>query len=464
MEQVFRYIDRMFDRFIEELSSLCACRSVAGDCEGLAQACSLISGKLSSLGFDPHHFGTSQEATLIYGQSKAFKSKPSILFYNHYDVVPEGAREAWETPPFQLTRKGGRLHARGVSDNKGALMARLQAVEAILAVKGALPIRLAFLLDGDEETGSAALSRLAYEDAPLLRKLTDADLCIWENGRTLPDGSPEAAFGVRSTLVVRMEARSSNGDEHGRMGAELPNAAWRLVWALASLKSMDEHIRIDGFYDDVLPPTKADLDVVSAYPYDEEGMLARKEIPQFLLGLRGQALKQKIFLEPSLNINGLEAGEPWKGFRHIVPHAACAQFSVILVPNQRADDILEKIRKHLDASGFEDIAIRADAAGFPVRTPVDTPWRHVLARAAAQVYPQPLTPSITQLGSGPAYLLRTVRPELPILCACGVAALDGGHHSVKENITLENYKNGIKFAAATILEAEKGVAAHRTLT
>ena len=81
-------------------------------------------------------------------------------------------------------------------------MARLQAVEAILAVKGTLPINLAFLLDGDEETGSAALSRLAYEDAPLLRKLTDADLCIWENGRTLPDGSPEAAFGVRSTLVA----------------------------------------------------------------------------------------------------------------------------------------------------------------------------------------------------------------------------------------------------------------------
>ena len=97
--------------------------------------------------------------------------------------------------------------------------------------------------------------------------------------------------------------------------------------------------------------------------------------------------------------------------------------------------------------------ITADSAGFPVRTPVDNPWRNVLTRAAEAVYEKPLTPSITQLGSGPAYLLRTVRPELPIICACGVAALDSGHHSARENILLQNYINGIKFTVATLFEA-----------
>jgi hypothetical protein len=79
----------------------------------------------------------------------------------------------------------------------------------------------------------------------------------------------------------------------------------------------------------------------------------------------------------------------------------------------------------------------------------------VLGRAAAAVYEKPLTASITQLGSGPAYLLRIARPDLPIICACGVAALDSGHHSAKENIVLENYIKGIKYTIATLYETGK---------
>lgn len=452
MEQVFQYIDHMSARYIEELAELCSMRSVKGDTDGLYRTYQTVKARLSSLGFSPVEYGAPQESSVLFGR-RPVSGKKTLLFYNHYDVVPEGAASAWAKPPFQLTEQDGRLYGRGVSDNKGALLARLQAVEAILSVKGALPVGTAFLLDGDEETGSVTLSRMVSEAPELLREMTDADLCLWENGRTLPDGSPEAAFGVRSTLTVTLQVKSSNGDEHGRMGAELPNAAWRLVWALASLKDIHEQVLIDGFYDDVLPATQADLDVLQNYPYDEAGMLARKEIPDFILGLHGLELKKKIFLQPSLNINGIESGEPWKGFRHIIPSTASARFSVILVPQQNAEDILQKLRRHLDQNGFSDVEITADSAGFPVRTPVDNPWRNVLTRAAEAVYEKPLTPSITQLGSGPAYLLRTVRPELPIICACGVAALDSGHHSARENILLQNYINGIKFTVATLFEA-----------
>lgn len=139
-----------------------------------------------------------QEAALLHGY-RGVAGKKTLLFYNHYDVVPEGPSSAWTTSPFEIVSENGRLWGRGISDNKGALLARLQAVEAILAVKGELPTGVAFLFDGDEETGSAAISRMAEEEPGALRALTDADLCIWENGRTLPDGSPEAAFGVRST-------------------------------------------------------------------------------------------------------------------------------------------------------------------------------------------------------------------------------------------------------------------------
>ena len=399
MEQVFQYIDHMSARYIEELAELCSMRSVKGDTDGLYRTYQTVKARLSSLGFSPVEYGAPQESSVLFGR-RPVSGKKTLLFYNHYDVVPEGAASAWAKPPFQLTEQDGRLYGRGVSDNKGALLARLQAVEAILSIKGALPVGTAFLLDGDEETGSMTLSRMVSDAPELLREMTDAALSLW-----------------------------------------------------ASLKDIHEQVLIDGFYDDVLPATQADLDVLQNYPYDEAGMLARKEIPDFILGLHGLELKKKIFLQPSLNINGIESGEPWKGFRHIIPSTASARFSVILVPRQNAEDILQKLRRHLDQNGFSDVEITADSAGFPVRTPVDNPWRNVLTRAAEAVYEKPLTPSITQLGSGPAYLLRTVRPELPIICACGVAALDSGHHSARENILLQNYINGIKFTVATLFEA-----------
>lgn len=456
MQRIFQYVDEAFPRYVEELSALCACRSVAGDQEGLCQAKHILLNKLEVLGFSVNTYGTNDLPPVI-GARREKPGKPKLLFYNHYDVVPEGRVDEWQSSPFSPTIRDGRLWGRGVSDDKGALMARLQALEAILKVKGELPVEVACLLDGQEETGSAELARLVQENAETVRALTDADLCFWENGRTLPDKSPEAAFGVRSTLSVELRVQTTNGEEHGRMGAELPNAAWRLVWALASLKDADEQVKIDGFYDDVLPPKPCDLDVLENYPLDEEAMLARKGISEFLLGLQGLELKKKIFLQPSLTICGISSGEPWKGFRNIVPSVASARLSIILVPDQKAEDILQKLKRHLTEHGFSDIEVVATGGGFPVRTPLDNPWRQVLTRAADHVYEKPLTPSITQLGSGPAYLLRTVQPNLPIICACGVAGLDSGHHSTKENIWLENYKNGIKYTIATLYEAAKGL-------
>ena len=177
MEQVFQYVDHMYARYIEELAELCSMRSVKGDTDGLYRTHQTVKARLSSLGFSPVEYGTPQESSILFGR-RPVSGKKTLLFYNHYDVVPEGAASAWTRPPFQLTEQDGRLYGRGVSDNKGALLARLQAVEAILSVTGTLPVGTAFLLDGDEETGSMTLSRMVREEPELLREMTDADLCL----------------------------------------------------------------------------------------------------------------------------------------------------------------------------------------------------------------------------------------------------------------------------------------------
>lgn len=453
INQVFQYIDSNFSSFVKETKSFCSHRSVKGDVKGLAGASEFVHAKLLSLGFHVQEKRVEGRPPVFYAFREG-RSSITVLAYNHYDVVPEGNLNAWTLDPFSIAEANGRLWGRGISDDKGALMSRLQAVEAILKTDGELPCNTAFLFEGEEETGSDTIAEMASAKDEFLREAAHADLCLWENGRMLPDGSPEAAFGVRTTLMATLSVKTMNCEEHGRMGAELPNAAWRLIWALSTLKNAQDEILIDGFYDDVLSPTEEDLRVIDSYPYDEAETLRRKEIPAFVNDLKGLDLKKRIFLEPSLNVTGFQAGEPWKGARNIIPNAASAVISIILVPNQTVQDTLEKIRKHLDNKGFEDVEVTGNQEGYPVRTEMSSHWSTVLVNAAARVYEKPLKLSITQLGSGPAYLLREVSPDLAIIAACGVASLQSGHHSPRENISLADYKNGIKYMASLLYEAE----------
>ncbi len=454
MQPILEYIDHSSEKYIEELSKLCANRSIKGDKGGLRKTKEQIVEKLICLGFEVNEELGPTGVPVIMAKRQE-EHGPNILFYNHYDVVPEGDRDGWFHDPYDPIIKDGYIFGRGVSDNKGGLMARLQAMEAIIEKEGKLPCTVSLLYDGEEESGSNTIKYLIQNSSKSLSIIKDADLCIWENGRILPDESPEAAFGVRCMLALELTVETSNGEEHGRMGAELPNAAWRLIWALASLKDEEEKILLDGFYDDVLDPTEEDLKVISSYPYDEEDVLRKKEIDSFVLGLTGEELKEKIFLQPSMTVSGLESGQSQEQeYRNIVPSTAMARISVILVPNQTAEDILKKIKDHLQKKGFGDVKVSCESSdGFPVRTTLASPWRCILERAAEKVYERPLTPSITQLGSGPAYMIRSVSSDIPIICACGVSSLTSGNHSTRENIRVKDYINGIKYTAAFLEEA-----------
>ncbi len=453
MQSIFDYIEDSSEKYIKELCDLCANRSVKGDKRGLQGTKKQIVEKLERLCFEIDEKKGPSGVPIIIAKRRE-ENGPNILFYNHYDVVPEGKRSEWEHDPYDPVIKDGVIYGRGVSDNKGGLLARLQAMEAIIEKKGKLPCTVTVLYDGEEESESDTIKYFLKNSPEHLLDITDADLCIWENGRVLPDGSPEAAFGVRCMLAIELTVKTSNGDEHGRMGAELPNAAWRLIWALASLKNKEEEILLDGFYDDVLEPTEEDIKVVSAYPYDDDEILKNKEIDSFVLGLRGEKLKEKIFLHPSMTICGLEAGQNHEQeYRNIVPNTAMARISVILVPNQKAEDILRKIERHLEKNGFSDIKVSCEACdGFPVRTELESPWRAILEKAAKRVYERPLTASITQLGSGPAYMIRSISPNIPIICACGVSSLTSGNHSTRENVRVKDYINGIKYTVSFLEE------------
>ena len=336
------------------------------------------------------------------------------------------------------------MYARGISDNKGAFLSRIHAIETILAVNKTLPINVKFILEGDEETGSPSMYKFLNENFDEFKKISKSDVCIWENGCHSIDGQPWVRFGVRGSCSFELKVTTASKDVHGRMGATIPSASWRLIWALSTLKDINEKILIEGFYDSIVPPTKEDLKVLQDFPYDEENLKKLLNLKNFLLDATGEELKKRIYLEPSLSICGLEAGEMYNGPRGIVPHTATARISFYLVAGQTPEAVFCMLKKHLIKHGFSDIEISMKGNGnIPVKTPINIPIKNQLFNSATKVYNKPLIIELTQLGGGPASVFKKMWTELPIV-GIGPANINSNHHAPDENLRIDDYKAAVK--------------------
>ncbi|MDL2327418.1 M20/M25/M40 family metallo-hydrolase [Ruminococcaceae bacterium OttesenSCG-928-A11] len=449
-------MDAHFDEMVAELKELCAFRSVAGDAAGLEAARTYITGKMTAVGLSPVRHPVPGGNDLISAEMPG-ETADTLLFYNHYDVVEAGDPAGWRTAdPFTAEVEDGLIYARGISDNKGPLLSRLHAVQALLAVCGRLPAGVKFLYEGDEESSSESMQSFAEAHPETFKELIKSDVCLWENGRKDTAGYPWARFGVRGGCAFDLSVTTAKTDVHGRSGSTIPSASWRLVWALASLKSPDEKVLIDGFYDRVIPPTEEDYEVLRAFPYDEEGEKRELGLKSYLKNATGEELKRMIYLEPSFSICGLEAGEMYRGVRGIVPHTASARISFYLVADQDPAELAVQLRRHLDKHGFADVAVKSvGGSSRPVRTPVNIPFRDRVVKAAAKVYEKPMVIELTMLGASPASILRDAWPTLPIVCI-GPGNTTANHHAPDENMALEDYREGVKHIIALLYSYLEG--------
>jgi len=365
----------------------------------------------------------------------------TLMLYNHYDVQPPDPLDLWDSPPFAAEIREGHLYARGAADNKGNLVARLAAVGAWLAVRGGLPLGILFVVEGEEEIGSPHLGQFAKEYRNKLR----ADGCIWETGYKDTKGRLEVLLGAKGILAVELRLRSLGRDLHSANAAIVESPVWRLVWALNSLKGADERIRIPGFYDDVRPPDERDRAMLAAWDYDEAGQLDDFGVERFVLGLTGEALKEKFLFQPTCNLCGIYAGYGGPGIKTVLPAEATAKLDFRLVPEQDPHDILEKLRSHLDAEGFDDVEIAVEGPEFPARTDPNDPLVAAVVEAGRRVYD--LEPVVKPLmaGTGPMYEL-CQRWDLPAVGA-GIGWSGSRSHSPNENVRLDDLLQGIKHIA-----------------
>ncbi len=445
-----KLIDENFDAFVSELQEAVRKPSVAAQNIGMEDAAQYFKDLMDSYDIDARLIPT-KGYPVVYGEVKG-KSEKSVLFYNHYDVQPPDPLDEWESEPFGAEIREGKIYGRGVSDNKGNACARIQAIGTMLKLRKELPLTVKFLIEGEEEIGSPSLSDFVKDNACLLK----SDYGVWESGYMNPNGRPGIYLGVKGMLYVELLAKGASKDMHSGSATTIPNPAWRLVWALSSIKNPEEQILIPGFYDDVLPPTAKEMELLRDAIDDKE--LAEQKakglgLRSYLLDLHGLELHKRSLFSPTANICGFKSGYIGEGQKTVLPSRALAKMDYRLVPNQDPNDILEKLNKHLRDQGYGDIEVRLVSLDYPVKTPAELPIVDAARESARVVYGKPPVVSPTQGGSGPMYPFKK-HLDLSFV-SFGVGYWNSSNHAPNENIRLEDYRSGLKMVVEFIDRASR---------
>ena len=443
------YLETNMDESIAELSRLVSQPSVGAQNLGIIECAELVAMILRQRNFTTEVLPTGG-APIVFGEHKG-RSDKTILFYCHYDVQPPEPLGLWDTPPFEPSLRDGKLFGRGVSDDKGHLTARLFAIDALLSTYGDLPCNVKFIIEGEEETSSAHLHEFVLNNLERLK----ANGCIWEFGGIDHTETPVQSLGLRGICYVELSVETASTDVHSGLGGSIfPNAAWRLVWALSSLKGPDECIQLPGFYSRVLKPSERDNELMALLPETSEVYKNQYGIKSFIKGLTGGVeLRVEEIFSPTCTICGFTSGYQGNGSKTVQPAKASAKVDFRLVPDQKPEDVFEQLRRHLDANGFSDIKIELLGGESPARTNPDDPFVKMVCDTAVEVYSKPMRLLPMSGGSGPnapfVYDL-----GLPVATA-GLGHPDGHGHAPNENIRLDLYLKHAKHMARLLTQFGK---------
>ncbi len=422
--------------YVDELKELIRLPTVSAQGRAVDETGAAVLARAKRAGVAAEALRADGGPPTIVGETGA--GKRTLLVYDHYDVQPPDPEGEWTTPPFEPTERGGVLYGRGVSDNKGNLMARLQAIEAYRATIGELPLRVRVLYEGEEEIGSEHLASFVKRHADRLR----ADGCIWEAGYKDAAGRPTVSLGLKGIAYFELRVRGAKQDVHSSQATIIPNPAWRLVWALATLKDESDRITVDGLMDHVRRPTAADRALIEKLPLDEEGTKRIHGIAGFVRGLTGTELKLKHFFEPTCTVCGLTSGYAGPGSKTVLPAVASAKLDFRLVPDLEPDLVARLLRAHLDRRGFADVEIIPMHGERPSRWPADSDAAKAAVAACRATYGTEPVVYPLMVGSGP---MAQVCDELRIpVVGFGAGNAASANHAPNENILLADYIDHIR--------------------
>ncbi len=441
--EVFAYIDAHFDDFVEDLSTYCAVPTVSAEQEGFAEGAEATQSLLERYGTSARRWAVPDGPDLVVGETG--DEGPLLLLYNHYDVQPVDPLDEWDSDPFDPVVRGGKLFARGASDTKGNVVAQALAQRAIREVVGELPLRLRFMVEGEEEVSSPHLPPF-WEAHP---ELFQGDGATIEGSGHTWDGSPVMQLGSKGILYVELSVATARIDQHSSLASAIPNPAWRLIAALNALRDEEGRIRIPGFYEGAHQPTEEELAYLERNRYDP---LAFKETYGAVDVLGGETrlsrLKQMVYGN-TCNIDGFYSGYIGDGLKTINPAYAKAKLDFRLLPGQRPKKILEALKAHLRAEGFGDVKVTDHGSFEPAATPLVSSLGQALLAGFRQAYGT--DPNIFPWSMGSSSTWYYTSRGTPAGAAPGVGYAGSQVHAPNEHIRLEDARRSIKAVAATMM-------------
>jgi acetylornithine deacetylase/succinyl-diaminopimelate desuccinylase-like protein len=442
-----RFVESNEQRLLEELKQFLRIPSISTLPEHRADidaAAAFVAESLRAAGIENIEIIPTGKHPLVYGEWLHAASKPTILFYGHYDVQPADPLELWKSPPFEPSVRNGDLYARGSADDKGQMYMHVKAIEALRAVNGTLPVNVKFLVEGEEEVGGASIARYVAENPEKLK----ADVALVSDTAMYAEGMPTLCIGLRGLIYMEVDAAGPMRDLHsGLYGGAAPNAVYGLLQLLAKAKDERGMIQIPGIYDNVQPPAPAEKQSWASLPFSEDEFLRKEVGSARLTGEPERSVLERVWARPTFEVHGIAGGFTGAGAKTVIPAKATAKVSIRLVPNQDPDQVIAAFRKFVQENTPEGIQteVRVLSASPGLLVNPDHPAIAIAARAFGDIFKRQ-TVFIRSGGSIPIVGDFATHLGIPTILM-GFGLPDDGLHSPNEKFHLANYYKGIMTVA-----------------
>ncbi|HEX9267355.1 MAG TPA: M20/M25/M40 family metallo-hydrolase, partial [Candidatus Limnocylindria bacterium] len=298
------YLAAHHDEILGELVQFARIPSVSTDPqhrEDMTRAAEWVSARLREAGPIAVRTLPTDGHPVVYGEWLGAPKAPTLLVYGHYDVQPPDPLERWVSEPFEPEVRDGRLYGRGVSDNKGPMLIPLKVAQAFFLTRGALPLNVKFIFEGEEEIGSRNLEPVLTANRDLLQ----ADSVLSADGAMWRSDEPSVTIASRGVAGLEFSLKGASRSLHsGRYGGSIANALHAMAEIVASLHAPDGRVAVKGFYDDVAALPDDERREIRELPFDEARFLAEVGAPA-LFGEPGYSALERQWIRPTLEVNGM---------------------------------------------------------------------------------------------------------------------------------------------------------------
>ena len=447
-----QYAREHADAFQQQLLEMLRIPSLSGDpahAGDVRHTAEWLAAHLQALGLESARVMPTAGHPVVYAEwLGAGPDKPTVLVYGHYDVVPAAMEDGWDTPPFEPVVKDGKIFARGATDNKGQLFIHIKALESYLEASGGAPVNVRILLEGEEEISSPNLTPFIKEHLDLLK----ADVCVISDTSMRAIDEPAITHSLRGMTYMELEVEGPKEDLHsGLWGGAAHNPALALVEILGKLYNPDHTIAVPGFYDDVVPLTQAEREMIAKTALTEEQYKETTGVPA-TWGDANYTIRERISARPTLDINGIWSGWTGPGPKTIIPQKAGAKLSSRLVGNQDPNRIFALLKKHIESIAPKTVKVSVSllTTGMPALIPFDIPEMQAASRAYEKAWGY--TPVFTR-GGGSIPVVADIASLLRIPVVMMGYGLDSdGLHSPNEHYSIEMFQRGIDTAIVYLEE------------